>query len=302
MSELLVQIMAGPRAGQVVRMRAGGVTFGRSAENAIHLPLPTISRTHATFELDGEQWTLANRSANGTRVNRRQVTDTPRRLAVGDRIFVGEDEVLRVLDPAVLAAEQPEATKAEQQPGSEAKPKLGRRGKLWAGIGIYMVLMLALFVFFSTLDGGERDRRVNVPRLSGQQIVEALRAPVEPVADNPRQYNASLEAARTHYALIDRDRAALYRSYARYREAMAHTRDEPALDAADLGRYQNVEDRLVAAVVEHYERGNALLSAGRYERAAEVFREVGQMYPDADSPLYQNVQQLTSAALRAARE
>ncbi len=63
-------------------------TFGRSADNTIHLPDPSVSRRHANLIREGGQWILADlRSRNGVFVNDERVQS--RALAHGDKIRLG---------------------------------------------------------------------------------------------------------------------------------------------------------------------------------------------------------------------
>lgn len=303
MSELFVQIMNGPRREQVVRMTAGGVAFGRSAHNPIHIPLPTVSRMQGEFTLENDGWMLVNHASHGTRVNRRTITDKPRRLKVGDRIYVGDEHILTVLDPKVVHAQlrAAQATDEADASADSPQPQAGgsKRRKLWTGIGVYMLLMLGLFVFFITLSDGEPAEEAQVERLSHRQIAEQIRRPVTPLAEDSRQFNAALAAARGHRGMIGRQHDALYRTYAAYRRAMAHTRQDPPLPAIDQLHYQQAEAQLLDNVTRVYHRGYDQLRAGQHERAIDTLRRVAEMYPADESELYRSVQRMITVSLRA---
>jgi DNA-binding winged helix-turn-helix (wHTH) protein len=69
-------------------------TIGRSITCAIVVAAPTISRLHSNIELRHDRYMIFDAgSANGTFVNGEQVSSAGRRLATGDLITLGSDEV-----------------------------------------------------------------------------------------------------------------------------------------------------------------------------------------------------------------
>ncbi|KAB2958303.1 MAG: FHA domain-containing protein, partial [Thermoanaerobaculia bacterium] len=88
-----------------VELREGESIIGRSRTSAVHIPETTVSRQHARVTVnDGGIVLLADLgSANGTVVNGEKV-EGDRRLADGDRVLVGDAElVIRILAPAEAA-------------------------------------------------------------------------------------------------------------------------------------------------------------------------------------------------------
>jgi DNA-binding winged helix-turn-helix (wHTH) protein len=75
-------------------------TLGRSDACSIVVPLPTVSRLHATITIQHDRYLLSdNASANGTFVNGRQV-GPGYQLATGDEIWLGSrDAALQFADP-----------------------------------------------------------------------------------------------------------------------------------------------------------------------------------------------------------
>ena len=70
----------------------GGLTIGRSSDNALHLPDEVASRQHARIELQQGVFTLTDlNSANGTFVNGRRVRE--QRLQDGDEIRIGRNRM-----------------------------------------------------------------------------------------------------------------------------------------------------------------------------------------------------------------
>ncbi len=76
------------RRGQIVPLEPVSV-IGRNRRATIYLDEPFTSAEHAQLSWDGGRWWLTDlHSTNGTRINGRRV-EVPTRLAVGDRIEIG---------------------------------------------------------------------------------------------------------------------------------------------------------------------------------------------------------------------
>ena len=82
------------------QLNADVTTIGRSDTCAVVIPLPIVSRLHATIELQHGRYLLTDLgSANGTFVNRVRL-EQPQPLSTNDRIWVGSEEVtLLFYDP-----------------------------------------------------------------------------------------------------------------------------------------------------------------------------------------------------------
>lgn len=82
-------ITRGPAAGARIEMVGDKMTAGRAADSDIFLDDITVSRQHANFLRDGEQWVLVDLgSLNGTYVNRQRVDRVE--LNNGDEIQIGK--------------------------------------------------------------------------------------------------------------------------------------------------------------------------------------------------------------------
>lgn len=94
------------------QLTADVITLGRSEACTIVVPLPTVSRLHATIEIQHDRYLLSdNDSANGTFVNGRRVGQGYQ-LATGDEIWLGSQEAaLGFSDPdeTLLVMSVPEA-------------------------------------------------------------------------------------------------------------------------------------------------------------------------------------------------
>jgi pSer/pThr/pTyr-binding forkhead associated (FHA) protein len=87
-------VRSGPDMGFKFRIKPTGVAaVGRDLENEVVLDDPAASRRHAEIEFKDGAYVLTDLgSINGTLVNAERVTS--RRLADGDRIVVGQNEIV----------------------------------------------------------------------------------------------------------------------------------------------------------------------------------------------------------------
>src|ERR671917_389208 len=101
MSELIVKYPdRAPETFPLGRLR---ITIGRSARNDLCVPDPFASRVHAEVRREGELYVLQDLgSANGTLFNGGRM-EQPVPLAPGDRIQIGETEIV-FHDQALAAA------------------------------------------------------------------------------------------------------------------------------------------------------------------------------------------------------
>jgi hypothetical protein len=77
--------------GRRIVMDADGLTIGRQPDNDVTIAHSSVSRHHARIApVEGGYWIVDLGSRNGTLVNGVPVGGTPRQLANGDRIGIGE--------------------------------------------------------------------------------------------------------------------------------------------------------------------------------------------------------------------
>ena len=108
----------GPGLGERRALPLGRTTLGRGDEATWSLLDPDLSRQHAVVERTWDGVTVADLgSKNGTLVDGTPVDTTPRALAVGGTIELGQT-LLRLVDPAELAlrATRPRAAAAAPPP------------------------------------------------------------------------------------------------------------------------------------------------------------------------------------------
>lgn len=284
-----IQMLTGPAAGRRFVLEQSPITFGRSPDNTLVIDLPYVSRRHGELRAQDGRWVLVNHSPAGTRLNRKRVTDTPRVLDPQAEVAIGDEPVFLA---AYAPAPAPAASPAEK--ASPARhPRLSRRTKLWAGIGAYMVVMLGLIVFLSTLDRrGQAASGALAPELTVQQIEAEIRRDVPAQPADARRARAALREATELFAMRDAVPDARYRAYEAYRVALAYSPGQRLEDGIDLRRYLLVQDELVEEVTRQYQTGYNLLRSGRYDAAYAAFEKlVEQVYPAGrNSRIFQNAE------------
>lgn len=88
-NSLTLQVVKGPRVGEILTVDKSAALLGRGADVDLRIPDPSLSRSHARFEREGETlWVVDLGSRNGTAVEGTRITDR-RKLENGEHITVG---------------------------------------------------------------------------------------------------------------------------------------------------------------------------------------------------------------------
>lgn len=99
---LLIKILTGPQAGQIVPIKEGVMTIGRSAECDVVLMSNGISKNHAQIASNGEKIIVKDLdSSNGTFVNGVQIRK--KLLQAGDKLAF-HDVYIEIVDPQNLSS------------------------------------------------------------------------------------------------------------------------------------------------------------------------------------------------------
>jgi hypothetical protein len=171
MTEYVLEILDGDRAGEIVELTSETVTFGRRAGNSVVLSDEKVSGQHASLTLEGGQWVLRDHdSTNGTLMDGRRIEEVGLTandiFQLGRVLFgfkeagaptpeVGQDMSVRTVDSARLA-----------------------NTKRGGGIGLLLVLVLILgggaaYWFYGggneQVGGGGRQPK-SVIRVSGNML------------------------------------------------------------------------------------------------------------------------------------
>ena len=76
MTEYVLEILDGDRAGEIVELATEPLTFGRRAGNDVVLGDEKVSGQHATLTLEDGQWVLRDLdSTNGTLMDGRRIQE-----------------------------------------------------------------------------------------------------------------------------------------------------------------------------------------------------------------------------------
>lgn len=95
-------VIQGGIPGSMVPITSGTLSMGRSDENELILPEPSISRRHAELKVDesGRVWIVDRLSTNGTFLNgTRLVPMVPMRVHAGNRLRLGSRVILKYACP-----------------------------------------------------------------------------------------------------------------------------------------------------------------------------------------------------------
>jgi pSer/pThr/pTyr-binding forkhead associated (FHA) protein len=85
----LLVVLRGPNTGARFLLDSDEVNAGRHPDSDIFLDDVTVSRTHATFRRDGDDFLVRDvGSLNGTYVNRERIEETT--LKTGDEVQIGK--------------------------------------------------------------------------------------------------------------------------------------------------------------------------------------------------------------------
>lgn len=83
-------VTEGPRKGDVIAVREGGMTLGRAADNDVVIDHVDVSRFHARLLYDnGSLWVRDVGSRNGVFINDTRLADH-KALKVGDRLRIAD--------------------------------------------------------------------------------------------------------------------------------------------------------------------------------------------------------------------
>lgn len=307
MQPVQIQLFVGAAAGRRARFDRSPITFGRGPDNLLIIEHEQVSRNHGEVRFENGQWVLINRSANGTKVNRKTVKDAPRPLEAGDEVSIGKTLLFAVSFEAVERDEGEAGLMAQEIHLSDelrAPPPRGKR-KLWIGIGIYMGALLLAVIFLSTLGGGRKSNGDNVPELTPSRIESLVAKPLAKEAARDDLYEEQLAKANTLYHRRDMSLDGLFKTYRAYQRAIAHSTNNAfaAKDHESQVRFVAVQKELTDKVKAAYDDAVTKLKRGDDENAYLAFDKLMKVYDDPSSELYKNFQaKLNVASVRLGRK
>lgn len=147
-------LLAGPRAGETLRVLTPVATIGQGPQNDLVLADDSVSRSHARLEFLLDGWRLTDlESTNGTAVEGvRLAPGVPTPLAYGSTVRFGgvslEFHEVEDADPAAARATfTPPEAEASSGPRHFRLP-------VWVFLLVLVVLAVLAFLFFGIADGG----------------------------------------------------------------------------------------------------------------------------------------------------
>jgi hypothetical protein len=282
MPPIQIQLMSGPGAGHRASFTSSPITFGRDPENTLVVVEAVISRKHGEIRREGEGWVLVNLSPNGTRVNRRNVSDKPQPLRDGDTVYIEKQPLFSIhIEPAV-----PTGKNEKRAAPKGIKAPINKRARLWLWLTGYVAVMLLGLAFLSTLDlFSHKENRSTVPVLSPDDIAKEIARPAKVPGPDPDKARNCLAEARLAYHSIA-DPTTYYPAYRNYRDALAYAGRDSFDSPDDWNNYRDVQTKLIEEVKRQYQ--TACTKRTNPKEAIDSFNQVLRLYPDIDSTIFTN--------------
>lgn len=303
MQPLLIQLLSGPGAGRRATFTVSPITFGRDADNTLVVIDEFASRRHGELRYVDGQWELANLSANGTRLNRKQVTDKPRPIRSGDTIAIGGQPIFTItLEPATdggngEAEGDGKASAAALSPEEIERRKAKRKTVLYVGLGIYLVAFFGFWMFLKTNRPATGPGGITLPKELSQQQIHADILKELKLEPDALMYTERLKQAKELFSRRDDSPGTLYRAHVAFKEALAYSGASQFEGQTQLD-FLDVRERLVEKVTRLYHSAYDKLGRGDFAAAATELRELTEIYEDRTSPVVKNAEELLTIAVR----
>jgi hypothetical protein len=296
-ASIQILLLSGPQQGKRLELSGEEFLFGRQPDCDIPIAGEFVSREHGMIACIDGQWIVQNASPNGTQVNRKKVGRKGFKLITQDIVQVGGEDVFQIIIPQVATALAP-----TEMPTDAPHRKSSRRTKLWIGIGSYLVLMMFMFVYLSTLHKTEEDQIIKPDELTRTMIEAIIRKPVTVETPDPR---AAAQLLREAEELFNRQDAAVsgtYRVYHAYQLSLAHSKKTYFDDGLHQLRFDQVQKQLIDEVSRRYNEAFERLRSREYRVAEKQFRKLNDYYPDTTSKLFENCEKQRSYILKMMRK
>lgn len=304
MNPLQIQLFTGAAAGRRARFDQSPITFGRDASNLLVVEEATISRRHGEIRFEGGMWMLINLSENGTRLNRKTITNKPMPLKSGDEVFVGSKLLFNItIEPieSVAAGDLPLGENGSGQ-AAEGAPAPKNKNKLWISIGGYVFAMLVLIIFLSTLNKGDKTDKDMVPQLPREQIAAMIRKLPPRESTSDLRYREALADAMRLFDRRTSSVAGLHAAHKAFQTALSYSgRDDgnfPAEDTDAQFNYRAVQQELIDKVTLAYIDACNRLDRGDNDGAYRGFDVIKNTFPEGNNPFYENVQDKQNVAVK----
>ncbi len=197
----------------------------------------------------------------------------------------GKDEV-RPKHPSDLPTGQAGMSAAERL---EAEQK-ARKRKIAIGLGIYLAAIIIIAIVLKLRTGGKDKPWPEPTRLTGDQIAESIRTPVQRTPNPLREEEELKKAVGLYQQYCLGDSYHLYDCLSAFKEALAYNGkgyfDDPEHDRM----YSEVLDRLIDTVKKRYDNAYLREKAEEWGQAEKEFFEILRIYRDQSGGLFENVQ------------
>lgn len=291
-SAIRIRIRVGPQAGLQVIHQESLITFGRSPDNKLVIPIPEISRHHGQLARSETGWVFLSSSPNPTTLNGRKVEPgKPLVMNPGDVVAVGGVKLFDIqFTPTAPASATPADAPAQPDPSQRS---ISRRGRLWIGIGIYLLIMLVIFLVAASAARSKPGPALAAEPLTDQQITDEIHRPITQSLDE-RESARHLSEAQGLYPRTESSNDGLYQVHHHYKLAMAYS-GKAVLDGIDQLRFNEVEHKLIESIIRDYRNAYARLRSREWDGAEKAFFALAQAYPDSRSLIHQNIQKQLTA-------
>jgi len=206
----------GVNTGSTYAVKPEGISIGRASQNDIHIPDEELSRHHCKLYFLGEDlWVSDLATLNGTLVNG-QPAEEPVKLAHGDRLHIGDSELL-LLDtnePNVSASTlktagdtappitlpQPNVSNIDlgfsgTEAASDSQANASTKKTLiLAGTAFLVICLIAVIIKLITSDATKITTPMTVIQVPATRSLELLYAKIEANEHNIFRYDLQLDA------------------------------------------------------------------------------------------------------------
>jgi len=314
----------GPQKGLRVPLAKTMNVVGRDRGCEIEIQDEYASRQHARIIVEGNRVRLVNTSPNGTKVNGKLVDQAV--LSPGDVLGFGLECEARLEaaespagagkpggPPPPLPARGEQARGTEEKSGekgeeSQAKKKLKKPPAIvW--VGVYLLVLAGLVVFFQQLRKEDAGPRVNLPYLTSKDIAAMLDAPLKDESGRPFAPNDRLAGVELHDAIKSYETwktgtsksSDLYRTFQGFKRALAYRGAESNDFGTEIYRppggqpilvqriYEEVREELIDRIGATYRAAFQEERTGHWRLARENFNMVVGMIDDDKDPIRKNV-------------
>ncbi|MEX2216189.1 MAG: FHA domain-containing protein [Phycisphaeraceae bacterium] len=295
MNPLQIQVFAGAASGRRARFDRSPITFGREPDNLLVIDDAFVSRYHGELRFEGGQWLLDNKSSNGTKLGRRKVAEKPQPIQSGDEVSVGGKLLFSITIEPVEgpASEERSIMDMESDEAGEVSPAK-KKQKMFVMIGVYMVILLGLVIFLSTLKGKPRDVANTTKELTREQVDRFVRQPLPVAVPSEPRYREYMVAADRLYNIRENSPSGYFEALRAFQNAVSvagtnNGRLKPEDPQAQL-KLTELESALGRKIYDVYIDGINRLRRGDDEGSYRAFESAKVLFNDIGNPLYKNLE------------